>query len=112
MDNVDNYIDKKTEEILSSPSYKNLTDKKKEKLQTEISNHLEKMVIETFINRLTDEQAEELNNLMQRKPKRAHEKLKELAFSTPELAEDVQARLQKEVEKFKSLKSNSHGEEK
>ena len=105
MKNVENYIEKKTEEILSSPSYQNLDNKKEEKLRTEINNHLEKMVIETFINRLTDEQAQELNDLMQRKPKRAHDKLRKLAFSTPDLAEDIESRIEKEVKKFKSLKS-------
>jgi len=105
MENVENYIIKKVEEILTSTCYSSLSSEKKEEMRSKMENHLEKMVIETFINRLTDEQAEKLNNLMQRKPKKAHEKLKELAFSTPDLAEDIESRIEKEVEKFKSLKS-------
>ena len=105
MKNVENYIIKKVEEILRSPSYSSLSNEKKEQMRSKMENHLERMVIETFINRLTDEQAEKLNNLMERKPKEVHSKLRKLAFSTPDLAEDIQSRIETEVEKFKSLKS-------
>ena len=110
MENVENYIIKKVESILTSPSYSSLSGEKKEEMRAKMENHLERMVIETFINRLTDEEAEKLNDLMKRKPKEAHEKLKELSFSRPELAKDIEERLDREVKKFKSLKGNSHGE--
>ena len=105
MENVENYIIKKVEEILSSPSYSSLSNEKRERMRSKMENHLEKMVIETFINRLTDEQAEKLNDLMQRKPRETHDKLRKLAFSTPDLAKDIQSRIEKEVEQFKSLNS-------
>ncbi|MGM0439062.1 MAG: hypothetical protein ACQEP3_01350 [Patescibacteria group bacterium] len=104
-ENLENFIDKKVEEILASPSYKNIEEDKRKSLKKEIQDHLERMVIETFVNRLSEEEAEDLNKLMQKDGSRAHKKLKELAFSTPELANDLEQRINREVEKFKSLKS-------
>lgn len=100
---IENYIDTKVKEIISSPSYKDIKEEKRNSLEKDINLHLEKIVIETFINRLSNEEAEELNLSIKKNPEEALEKLRKMAFLTPNLAEDLEKRLTKEVEKFKSL---------
>jgi len=102
---AETFIEDKTEEILSSPSYKDLDESDKNELREEIKAHLERMVIEIFINRLSSDQAKELNKLARKDGKRALRKLREFSFSSPDLAKDLEETLNKEVEKFKSLKS-------
>ena len=104
MKNVENYIQNKVEEILNSPTFISIPEEKKGRMRSKMENHLEMMVIETFINRLTTDQAEKLSSLIERKPEEASQKLREFASSNPGLADDLQERIEREVEQFKSLK--------
>ncbi len=106
MKNVDNYILEKVEEILNSPSYASLSDEEKEQMRLKIESHLEKLVLETFVNRLSEYEAKKLNNLLKESPEEAYQKLGEFTTSDPELADDLEKRLTREVDRFKSLGTN------
>lgn len=103
MEGIENYIEKKTDEIISSPSYSNLSEEKKSSLEKKITTHLNRMVIETFVNRLDERDAKRLSNLIKNSPEKAKKELNKLAASTPCLAEDLEKRIEKEVKQFKSL---------
>ncbi len=102
---VENYINSKVEEILNSPGYKSLTTEKQKKLKKKITIHLKRMILETFVNNLSEEDAQKLSNLVENDPSKAIKKISEMAFSTPDLAEELEKRINKEAEKFKSLHS-------
>ena len=103
MEGVENYIENKTEEIISSPSFQNIEEEKKKSLRKKINTHLNRMVIETFVNRLDERDARRLTNLIKNSPEKAKKELDKLAASTPDLAKDLEQRIDKEAEKFKSL---------
>ncbi len=96
---MEDFIEKKVEEVLSSTPYQNISEEKRAELRVKINKHLEGVVLETFINRLSDEEAEELLNAKEDKLK----VLRRLAGSNPDLAKDIEQRVEKEVETFKSL---------
>jgi hypothetical protein len=100
---VENYINSKVEEILTSPNYKSLSTEKKDVLKKKLDLHLKRMTIETFVNNLTEEDAQKLSNLVENDSSKVLNKINELAFSTPDLAEKLEKRINKEAEKFKSL---------
>lgn len=102
---IENYLEQKVKEVINSPGYSSLSDEKKNSLEKKITVHLNRMVIETFVNHLSEENAQKLSNLTKNDPSEAIKKINELAFSTPDLAESLEKRINKEVEKFKSLNS-------
>ena len=103
MEGVENYIEQKTEEIISSPSFQAIEEEKKKSLKKKINTHLNRMVIETFVNRLDERDARRLTNLIKNSPEKARKELGELAASTSGLSEDLEQRIDKEAKKFKSL---------
>lgn len=102
---LDNLIEDKVEEILSSPSYQSLDNKKREELQLKIEEHLKILILESFVNRLNERQSQKIINLLENNPEEAYKKIREFSVKNEALVEDLEPRINREVEKFKSLKS-------
>lgn len=97
-----NYIETSVKGVLDSPGYLTLGGDEREKLTESLKEHFGDMILETFMNRLTDDQAKEVQNNLSN-PSILEEKFAEYAAQIPELAQDIEDRLGREAEMLKSL---------
>lgn len=99
-----NYIETSVKKVLDSPGYLTLRGDERDKLEKSLSEHFENMILETFMNRLTDNQVKEVQNTLSN-PSILEEKFTEYAAQIPGLAQDIEDRLGREAEALKSLAS-------
>lgn len=97
-----NYIDSSVKEVLDSPGYLALSGDERDKLVKSLSEHFENMILETFMNRLTDNQVKEIRDTLSNHGI-LEEKFAEYAAQIPGLAGDIEDRLERETEALKSL---------
>ena len=100
---LDDFIQKKTDDILSSPGYQDLTEDEREKLGEKIEDHLEFLILETFVNRITEEEAKRIISLLEDDKERAYKEIRKVSVKNEALIEDLESRINREVEMFKSL---------
>lgn len=103
-DPFSNYIDSSVKQVLDSPGYLVLSGGERDKLVKTLSEHFENMILETFMNRLTETQVKEVRKALAN-PGSLEEKFTEYAARIPDLASDIEERLGREIEALKSLPS-------
>lgn len=103
-DTLSNYIESLIAEVLASSGYEKLDKKDKDKIVKNLDAHFQDMILETLINRLNNEQVEDVRGAI-KKPKVLEQKLEEYAALVPGLAIDIEDRLKREVKALKSLGS-------
>jgi len=95
-------IESLIDDLMAGPGYKDLSAEKKTAMADKLRGHIEGLIIESFINRLTEEQAKELRELLT-SPEALEEKFEVYAATIPGLAQDVEGRIRREFEMLKAL---------
>lgn len=103
-DPFSDYIDSSVKNVLGSSGYMALSIEERTKVESDLKGHFENLIIETFLNRLPDEKAAEIKNNLSNMDI-LEEKFTEYASQIPGLAEDIEARLEREIEALKLLAS-------
>ena len=89
--------------IINSEQYLELEKKERNSLEKKLTEHFQMLIIESFINRLSSEEAEKITEITKRESEETS-KIINQALQKPEFLKDVKARLKREIEVFKSLK--------
>jgi hypothetical protein len=90
------------QELLASSTYGAMSVKDKEETADTLRGHVERLILETFLNRLDDEKVKELRGLMNDSEK-MEEKFTEYAALIPGLAEDIEERVKREFQVLKAI---------
>ena len=98
-----NFVTDLVVSIVDSSAYRNLPTKERAELTEKLDDHFEVMIIETFLNRIDPDDAEELQELMEKDEARALERMEEIAAVTPGLIQDIQDRLKREAQVWLEL---------
>lgn len=85
---------------MADSSLQNLTEDKKQEYAEKLRLHFSDLIVETLLNRLEGEKLAEIRGLLD-KPQELETKLQEYASTVPDLAEDIEERLKRELEALK-----------
>ncbi len=99
------YINSLVEQVLNSGQYQELEEQKREEIRGKLQEHFHNIIIDTAVNRMTDDQVEELNNALEQGGEKTETKMTELSAQIPGLAEDIEERLNREAEQLQKLGS-------
>lgn len=97
-------VEDAVKKVMEAASAAGLSEQEQKSLREKAEEHFNSLVIETLLNRLTDEQAGELERSVQ-EGKGVERKVRELAASVPGLSRDMEDRLDRETEAFIELLS-------
>jgi hypothetical protein len=97
------YIDSLVATVLASPGYAELPTDKRESIRAKLDSHFQKLLVETALNRMTDEQIDEFEHLVRDRPENAITRLEFIASTIPGVAQDIEERLEREVARLQSL---------
>lgn len=95
--NIDDYLNSLVASCLQAPGILNLPQEQKDAFANQVQDHLSQATLEVLINRLNGEQLSQIENLNPGSPEMV-EKIQQLASQVPGLANDIESRLQKDVE--------------
>ncbi len=93
---LDRYMESMVAAVLQAPKLKDLPDEKKKAVAGQILERLDDLVLETLLNRLNEEQLDDIRSAMSN-PEQLEEKIEFYAASVPMFYEDLNNRLQREV---------------
>ncbi len=92
---LDAYVDALIMGVLEAPSITKLPPEEKNKAREIIRDRFNKLIMETLLNRLNEEQIKDLESSLE-DVKTLEEKIETYASSIPGLADDLENRLQRE----------------
>lgn len=99
---INAYLETLVLEVLNSPQMTNLSDEQKSEKAQKIRDHFNEVIFETLINNLSSEQLNTLKNIGLESPQ-AQKKIEEYSSLIPSLSTKLEAALNAEAEKIKSL---------
>lgn len=94
------YIESLALEVLQSPNMANLPEDQKNAQAELIRNHLNNIVLDTVIDKLTPDQLNQIKDLPAESPQMA-DKLEQFSSQIPFLITEIERRLNEETEKLK-----------
>lgn len=97
---LDAYIESLVSEIMADPGLNNLPQQEKDQYAQRLRDHFNKLIMDTLLNRLSPEQLSEIEKIKDQ-PELLEDKIEEYAASVPNLAQDIEERLNREVEAMK-----------
>ena len=103
---IEEYLQSLASEILALPALKHLNSDQRDEYTQKIKNHFSGLILQTALNRMTQEQIEDLQTNLQN-PDVLEQKIEEYSAQIPGLADDIEARLQREFEMMKKTLSNA-----
>jgi len=105
--NTGEHINALVSHVMDHPSYAVLPESEKKEIQTKLEGHFRMVMIDTVLNRLTDEQAGELKRLLDSDLEAAEQKMVEFSAGIPTLSVEMEERLEREMEALKKLAGGS-----
>lgn len=97
---LDAYIESLVLGIMADPGLNILPQQEKDQYAQRLRDHFNKLIMDTLLNRLAPEQLAEIEKLKEN-PQELENKIEEYAASTPNLAQDIEDRLNREFETMK-----------
>lgn len=97
---LDAYIESLVLGIMADPELSNLPQQEKDQYAQRLRDHFNKLIMDTLLNRLSPEQLAEIEKLKDNQEEMEN-KIEEYAASVPNLAKDIEERLNREVEAMK-----------
>lgn len=94
------YLQGLVTDILNSPMFVNIPEDQKITLSEKIKNHLNGVVIDAIVDRLNSEQLNAIKDLPADSPE-MEEKIEEFAAQMPNLADELEQKLNQAVENLK-----------
>lgn len=97
---MDAYIESLVTAVMVTPELAAMAEQEKEQYKQKLRDHFHSLIIDTLLNRLSPEQLSEVEKIKDQ-PQALEEKIEEYAVSVPNLAQDIEERLGREVEAMK-----------
>ena len=97
------YVTSLTTGIVTSAGYSQLAPPEQTELTKKLEAHFESLIIETFLNRIDPDAAEELQVLLESDEEKAFDRIEEMAAVTPGLLQDIEDRLSREAQVWREL---------
>ena len=97
---LDLFIDSFVTGVLTDPKLADLSAEEKGSYKQKLHDHFSKLILDTLFNRLSPEQLAEVEKVKNNQVA-LENKLEEYAASMPELARDIEERLNREFEAMK-----------
>ena len=97
---LDAYIESLVLGIMADPGLNILPQQEKDQYAQKLRDHLHKLILDTLLNRLSPEQLAEIEKIKDNQEEMEN-KIEEFAISIPNLAQDMEDRLNREVEMMK-----------
>ncbi len=97
---LDAYIESLVLGIMADPGLNVLPQEEKDQYTQKLRDHFHKLILDTLLNRLSPEQQAEIGKLKENQEEMEN-KIEEFAISIPNLAQDIEERLNREVEAMK-----------
>lgn len=98
--NIEEYIDGLVNEALGASVFASLSPEQKEEVKNKLYNHFYQVILDTTIDNLNEEQVSQLEVLDPESPE-MEEKIRLFAAQIPNLAQEMEQKLDEEVEKIK-----------
>lgn len=97
---LDAYIESLIAAVMANPGLTAMAEQEKQQYKQKLRDHFHSLIIDTLLNRLEPEQLSEVEKIKDN-PQALEEKIEEFAASVPNLAQDIEERLTREVEAMK-----------
>lgn len=105
-DELTTYLDGLIAEVLTAPGYQSLSADDQAAIKTKLTGHFQNMIMETMINRLSEDQVAELERAAADDPDKLTETTERIAATIPGLAIDIEERLKREAANLQKLGTN------